>query len=196
MGGGNLVFFSILFAVLAVPAALLAAPLSVAPAEEGSWAAAKAFTGDKVDLEMKDGFGAEFWLVDKENTMPTWLPDDLRNTSPVFVTKRGRELRLVVFLFNPGRAEFSASTVKTLYSDVTYDVMVHRPDMVKYVGAMGVAAWSGPSPSPYFIERARLVVKLSFKPSEPLGDYTIMVAVHDNVRKLTIPLLHTIKVRD
>lgn len=153
--------------------------------------------GDIVKPQMKDGFGAEFWIVDDNENVERWYPEDLRGIQPASVTVRHKMLRLLVFLVNPGHLRTTdRDGNEMIVSDVTYDVAVVQPTGQIKDGCKAIVAWSGPAPSPHLMHVARGTLKVSFEALDPLGTYTIAVLVHDNVRKVDIPLSHTIKLRE
>jgi len=153
--------------------------------------------GDIVKPHMKDGFGAEFWIVDDNENVERWYPEDLRGLQPALVTVRHKPLRLLVFLVDPGHMRTTDHDGNVMIvSDVTYDVAVIQPTGQIKDGCKAVTGWSGSAPSPHLMHVAKGTIKVSFEALDPLGTYTVAVLVHDNIRKVDIPLSHTIKLRE
>lgn len=152
---------------------------------------------DLVKPQMKDGFGVEFWIVDENENIEKWFPEDLRGMQPLMVTNRHKALRLLVFIVDPGRTRSTdGDGTDVPVSDVTYDFVIVGPDGRIKESSKGIMGWYGQAPSARLIHIARGKQKISFETLDPLGTYTFRVVVHDNVRKVDIPVSHPIRLQD
>ena len=150
-------------------------------------------------LETKDGFSAQFWMTTEEQIFSTWAKTGaIRGLKPAIQVKRNLPVYLALFFANPG----VRSVVKRvggkpkLSSDVTFDLYIISPS-----GSLGLTykqriAWMGVPPSPGLVYLARDRGVLSFEAIDALGEYTIVVVVHDNVRKTDLRLTRKLELAD
>jgi hypothetical protein len=134
--------------------------------------------------QQKAGFGVLLLVTDKpqqfkENwskptrAVPVNLPDTIKRNEP--------GVALVIFNGCPEDANGLCNVVASLR-------------MVKPDGSVGVemkdkAFWLGrPSPRPPKIERATTALGFKFDSSDPAGEYTVQVDVHDRVKGVTFAL--------
>jgi len=171
---------------------LLALATASAPADiSNPTQAGRNTIGQVTNMETKDGFSAQFWMTTDEQIFSSWTkPGALRNLKPIDEIKRNTPIYLALFVANPGAKGPTNPGAKqsTATSDVTFDLYVVNPS-----GALSVAykqrpGWKGLSPSPGLVYLAKDRGTLNFEAIDPLGEYAVVVIIHDNVRKADIKL--------
>ena len=139
-------------------------------------------------LKTTDGFGAQFWVTDREGFFLTWVNSDTRNFVPVISTKRGVRLLIAIFAAGMGDRATANSDGKIKHSsDVTYDFNVKKPDGSDAGEGKNITGWRGKS-QPHLIQLLYGRPSLYFEATDPAGEYTVTVTVHDNVRKVDLTL--------
>ena len=147
-------------------------------------------------LETKDGFSAQFWMTSEDQIFSTWTTAGaIRNLKPTISVKRHVPVYLALFLANPGVKEGPSAAVGPT-SNVTCDLYVVNPNGALCLADRQRSAWRGASPSPGLVVLAKDRGILSFEAIDPLGDYTIVVVVHDNIRKVDIKLMRKLRLTD
>ena len=142
-------------------------------------------------LETKNGFSAQFWVTTDEQVFLTWAKNSsIRNLKPTIEVKRNTPIYLALFLANPGVKSVTSpinGKVSNL-SDVTFDLYIVSPDGTLSVASKQRGAWKGAPPSPGLVTLAKDRGVLNFEAIDPLGEYTIVLVVRDNVRKVDMKL--------
>ena len=147
-------------------------------------------------MKTKNGFSAQFWVTDRERFFLNWVHSDTRNLIPVFSTKRGVRLLIAIFAVGMGdRAVTNADGKVKHSSDVTYDFNVKKPDNSDAAEGKDVTGWMGKS-QPHLVQLLYGRPSLFFEATDPSGEYTITVAVHDNVRKVDVTLIRKLVLMD
>ena len=142
-------------------------------------------------MTMKEGFGAHFWLTDSDRFYLNWVHADTRNLTPVVVTHRNVPLFIAVFIVDPGIKKVILFDGKEkLTSDVTYDFQILKPDGSQYPNGAGrnITGWTKRPPPPHLVQLLYGRATITFELIDPIGEYTVNIVVHDNVRKVDIPL--------
>jgi len=188
------IFHSVLWLAVLLPSL---APISALADDKPFSQDARPVIDDIVKPQMKDGFGAEFWIIDDGNSVEKLIPEDLRGVQPAYAATRHKPLRLLVFILNPGHiptVDYSGNEINA--ADVTYDLTVQQPDGHFKDGCKGMTGWSGAAPTSHLTHIAKATIKIVFEAIDPPGTYTFTVVVHDNVRKVDITLTHRVRLRD
>ena len=141
-------------------------------------------------LQTQDGFSAQFWLTTDEQIFSTWTkPGAIRDLKPATQVKRNTPIYLALFIASPGMRNASKSTTKVnLVSDVTFDLYIISPNGSVSLAYKQRSGWKGNSPSPGLVYLAKDRGTLSFEAIDPLGEYSVMLILHDNVRKTDLKL--------
>ena len=149
-------------------------------------------------MQMKDGFGAQFWLVPDSRFRLPWTEADVRKLNSVSATRRNIPLEVAVFFVNAGQEDayyqMERHVTKQKVIDVTFDLKVIRPDGIVY-NHPGLPGHSGIAPPPFLLKLVKAKATITFD-TEPTGVYKIMVVVHDRFRKIDIRLERTLQVLD
>lgn len=142
-------------------------------------------------LETKDGFSAQFWMTTDEEIFSTWARSGaIRGLKPAAQVKRNTPVYLALFLANPGVRSVAVTRDQThLSSDVTFDLYIISPTGVLSLANKQRAGWKGTPPTPGLVTLAKDRGVLSFEAIDPLGEYTVVVILHDNVRKIDMKLM-------
>lgn len=146
--------------------------------------------GQVTAMETKEGLSAQFWMTTDEQIFTTWARSGaIRNLKPTIQVKRNTPVFLALFLANPGiRTIMLPGNKPRSTSDVTFDLYVISPNGTLSLANKQRSAWKGEPPSPGLINLAKERGVLSFEAIDPLGEYSIVVILHDNIRKLDMKL--------
>lgn len=152
--------------------------------------------GQVNSMETKDGFSAQFWMTTDEQIFSTWARSGaIRNLKPIIQLKRNTPVFLALFMANPGiRSIMAVAGGKPLRSsDVTFDLYIISPNGTLSLANKQRAGWKGEPPAPGLIYLAKDRGVLNFEPIDPLGEYTVVVILHDNVRKMDMKLVRKLE---
>lgn len=146
--------------------------------------------GSVKSMETKGGVSAQFWLTSDEQIFSAWTKSgSIRNLKPITEVKRNTPVFLALFLANPGvrRRVLATGKVKST-SDVSFDLFLITPAGSLCLADKQRTAWKGTAPAPQLVYLAKDRGFLGFEAIDPLGEYTVIVIVHDNVQKVDIKL--------
>jgi len=151
-------------------------------------------------MTVREGFGAQFWITDSDRFFLNWVRSDTKNLTPISFIRRNVPLFIAIFIVDPGvKKTVIAEGKPKLSSDVTYDFEILRPDGTPYPGGGGlnITGWRGRPPAEHLVTLLYdNHVTLNFDLVDPVGEYTIRVLVHDNVKNVTVPLTRTVMLHD
>lgn len=148
--------------------------------------------GQVKSMETKDGFSAQFWLTSDEQIFVGWMKTGMmRSLKPISEVKRNTPVYFALFLANPGiRRVVKVNNLKAkCTSDVTFDLFLITPAGNVCLADKQRVAWKGTPPAPELVYLAKDRGVISFEAIDPLGEYTVVVVLHDNVRKVDIKLI-------
>ena len=146
-------------------------------------------------LETSDGFSAQFWMTTDEQIFSTWAKSGaIRALKPTIQVKRNTPIFLALFMANPGvRTVVKSATKPVLISDVTFDLYIINPNGSLSLANKARVGWSGTPPPPQLVHLAKDRGMLNFEVIDPTGQYTIVVMLHDNVRKTDMKLVRKLE---
>jgi len=173
-----------LFPLLLV--AVCAVTAWASPGDHRVWLQDGSPVADSDARKSVNGFGASMIVTTDPDWEGKWnTPAEVTPTfSAVHDLKRGEQATILVFFANP--ALDAAGT-----ADVTCDVRVIRPDR-QVVEDRGMSALAGPlSGPPTNTFLAENVIRFTGEPEDPLGEWVVEVVVHDNHRRVAVPLRTT-----
>ena len=150
-------------------------------------------------LETRDGFSAQFWMTTDEQIFSTWAKTGaIRGLKPTLQVKRNTPIYLALFMANPGeRSMEKTPTAKPrMVSDVSFDLYIINPGGALSLSNKQRTGWKGTPPSPGLVYLAKDRGVLNFEAIDPLGEYSIVLVVHDNVRKTDIRLIRKLELVD
>ena len=151
------------------------------------------------NLETQDGFSAQFWMTTEEQIFTTWSQTSaIRNLKPTLQVQRNTPVYLALFMANPGvRSVVKKRGAKPVFSsDITFDLYVINPSGIVSLASKQRVGWRGSPPSPGLVNLAKDRGVLNFEAIDPLGEYTVVLMVHDNIRKVDMKLTRKLKVED
>ena len=134
---------------------------------------------DERNIKSKDGFGVQFWFITDKSFFEEWKKTDAYSKEhPVHVpavneTTRMKELFPVVLL---SWSEALAGEP----CDVTYHLVVKKPDGSIYGDEPDLEGCKGLQISPGKIFMAPDHIGITIEPQDPLGEYSVIVAVKDH----------------
>jgi len=151
--------------------------------------------GQVNSLETVDGFSAQFWMTTEEQIFTTWAKTGaIRGLKPTIQVKRNTPIYLALFMANPGVRSIARSAGNPdLISDVTFDLYIINPAGALSLANKARVGWSGAPPAPKLVYLAKDRGVLNFEIIDPLGQYTIVVMLHDNVRKADMKLIRKLE---
>lgn len=149
-------------------------------------------------LDTKGGVSAQFWVTIDDQIFNAWAKEGaIRNLKPALQVKRNIPVYLALFLANPGIRTVIRTTGKPrLYSDVTFDTYLVSPTGILSLISKQRVGWKGAPPSPGLVYLAKDRGLLSFAAIDPIGEYNILVIIHDNIRKVDMRLARKLDLVD
>lgn len=142
------------------------------------------------DLVVKNGFGAQFWIIPEDSITGRWFQMDARKLKAVGSTRRNAPVAIAVYFVNGlqkrGFVRLGPKVEEMSLVNVTFDLKVTRPDGV-VENFPDLPAWQGAAPPPYLLQIAKAKAVITFD-VEPTGPYKFQVTVHDHFRKVSIGL--------
>lgn len=149
------------------------------------------------NMVTKNGFSAQFWMTTDEHIFSTWAkPGAIRGLKPITAVRRNTPVFLALFIANPGGRSVGKSTNPRFASDVSFDLYVISPNGTLSLAFQQRTAWKGTSPSPGLVYLARDRGTLNFEAIDALGEYNVVVILHDNVRKMDLKLTRKLELTD
>lgn len=150
-------------------------------------------------METVDGFSAQFWITTEEQIFASWARNTaIRDLKPTISAKRNTPIYLALFIANPGvrlRQEVTSKVVHKI-SDVTFDMYIITPMGHLTLATKQRIGWRGTAPAAELVFLARDRGTIAFEAIDPLGEYTIAMVVHDNVKKTDIKLVRKLNLVD
>lgn len=150
-------------------------------------------------METKGGVSAQFWLTTDEQIFAGWMKTGMiRSLKPVSEVKRNTPVYFALFLANPGiRRVVKADALKPkLSSDVTFDLFLITPGGNVCLADRQRVAWKGTPPAPELVYLAKDRGMISFEAIDALGEYTVIVVLHDNILKMDMKLMRKLVLTD
>ena len=147
-------------------------------------------TIQSVNLQTVSGFSAQFWMTEDEHLF-TGLERSsaLRQLKQTTQVKRRTPVYMALFFANPGiRVTPILNRRPHTYSDISFDFYVVNPLGELITVQRGLNAWRGNPPPPGLTHLARDRSSITFEAIDAPGEYTVIVVVHDNVRRVDIKL--------
>jgi len=144
------------------------------------------------NFQTEGDFSAQFWMTDDDGIFTSWERSSaLRNLKQLplvrpntFQVKRNKPVYMALFIANPEVRSIQISNRQFYtYSDVTYDFYIFNPRGELMTISKQQAAWRGEPPSPKLVHLARDRSSVTFEAIDPPGEYTVIVIVHDNIRR-------------
>lgn len=142
-------------------------------------------------LETKSGVSAQFWLTSDEQIFAGWMKAGmLRSLKPISEVKRNMPVYFALFLANPGiRRVVKGNVLKPkCTSDVSFDLFLITPSGNVCLADKQRVAWKGTPPAPELVYLSKDRGMISFEAIDPLGEYTVIVVLHDNILKMDMKL--------
>ncbi|MEI7958674.1 MAG: hypothetical protein WCI40_06165, partial [Verrucomicrobiota bacterium] len=149
-------------------------------------------------LETVDGFSAQFWMTTDDQIFSTWAKTSaIRNLKPTIQVKRNTPIYLALFMANPGvRILSSLGGKSNTTSDVSFDLYIINPSGTLSLANKQRIGWRGVPPSPGLVYLAKDRGVLNFEVIDSLGQYSIVVVIHDNIRRVDMKLTRKLELVD
>jgi len=128
-------------------------------------------------------FGAQLWLVDDLELPQRWwsIPDRVYEIPRVNKIQRGKPIMPVIIFAGAGEKEGLC--------DLTWDIIVRKPDGTIYGEAKDLNCWKGMSvPPPNELQMSIESLATVIEKTDPSGKYTVEAVVHDNIKELELVL--------
>jgi hypothetical protein len=164
---------------------VLASMVSLAAARDSFWIdRAGNPIPDTESRRSKEGFGAWLLITSDQNWQEKW--NTSRDTTPEFKEatklKRGDSVFVLILFGNP-------RVGPNKVADVTCDIRVTRPNQTTSISERNVDCYKGPiRMDPMSIFLSAPVIKFVGESKDPLGKWVVEVTLHDNLRRVDIPL--------
>jgi len=142
------------------------------------------------NMVTKNGFSAQFWMTTDEHIFSTWAkPGAIRSLKPITSVKRNTPVYLALFIASPGiNKVIVQGGASRNSSNVTFDMYIIGPQGNINLTYLQKIAWKGTPPSPGLVYLSRDRGTLYFETIDALGEYTIVVVLHDNIRNTDLEL--------
>ncbi len=159
---------------------------------------AKDAIGRVDSMETKNGLSAQFWLTADEQVFAAWArAGAIRDLKPTLQAKRNVPIFVALFLANPGiRAIMGPDGRETRLCNVTFDLYVIDPNGTLTMANKQRTAWKGEPPPPGLINLAKDKNVLNFEAIDSLGQYTVILIVHDLIRHIDMKLSRKVELMD
>lgn len=142
------------------------------------------------NIKSQGDFGAQLWLIANEGFFQDWRKPETPAIDPQDATTRGRPLFTVVVFYGPARDGKGQS-------EVTYDLVVKRPDGSIYHESKGLVGHQAAAPAEArMLMLGRSYLNINPGPDDPVGKYTVEATVYDGVAKTSVPLKKEFMLRD
>jgi hypothetical protein len=143
---------------------------------------------DDEHRKAKNGFGAMVLLTEDEGFFERWNTPDPPHLDRLTKATRGVPVHVVVIFAGPGRNENGKA-------NVTYDAKVLSPDGSTYCEFNNLEALKGAGAPDQFLQIPPQSVAIRIEPEDPAGTYHVVIAIHDNVRKVELKLTEKFEVK-
>ena len=132
---------------------------------------------DGVTLAAADGFSVQFAFTEDARIFSSWDKPVPPHFAPVSVARRKVPFFAVVIFTGAGLSSDGKA-------DVTYDVVIRKPDGSVYGQEKGLVAAQGRmDPSPKALHVAHDCMGVRIEAKDPSGTYIAELVLRDNVRK-------------
>lgn len=143
---------------------------------------------DTPNMKSRNGFGAELFLTEDVQFFEDWSKPETPNLTPLKKARRNVPIYTVILFVNPGTDASGAA-------NVTCDIVVHKPDGTIYGELKDVPGRKGEYLVPkHHLQLSEGRMGIRIEPQDPNGTYTVEVTVHDNIKKIDLPLKVTFDV--
>jgi len=143
---------------------------------------------DTPNMKSKNGFGAQLYLTQSTQFFEDWNKPGTPNLKMLGKAKRNVPLFSALLFVDPGID--STGSV-----DVTYDILILKPDGSIYGEQKDFAGLKGKSVVPaHSLQLAKERMGIQIDSLDPSGTYTVEITVRDHIKKVDLPLSATFEV--
>jgi len=136
------------------------------------------------NIKMQNGFGAQLWVISNENFFEEWKKPETPKMNIIKTAIRNKPVFAVIFFASAGVNEKGES-------DVTFDFLLKNPNGGVYAEQKGMEAWVNKKSAPAGqIQLAIQDVGIVIEDKDPAGKYRFEAVVHDNIKKVSLPLVY------
>jgi hypothetical protein len=130
------------------------------------------------NMPTKNGFSAELRLTD-DKTIFQEIDPNPQHLVPLKEVKRGVPFYTVIL--------FANAASKDGKPDLTYAIIIKRPDGTTYGLAKDIPGWKNRPPAvPGLVHIAAGTLTIKIDPEDPVGEYAVIAAIRDNARATII----------
>ncbi len=134
------------------------------------------------NIKLQGSFGAQLWLIANEDFFRDWRKPETPTIDPIDTAIRGQPLFTVIVFCGPVRDAKGQA-------DVTYDLVVHRPDGTVYDEHKNLPGHQAAAPADErMLILGRSYINITIGPDDPAGKYTLEATVNDGVAKTSLAL--------
>lgn len=134
-------------------------------------------------------FGAQLWLVQGRQFFEDWKKPEAPTIDPIEIVNRGQQIFTAVIFYGTARDGGGLS-------NVTYDLVVKRPDGTIYDRREGAIGYQDLAPADdRQIQLGRDSLGITIGENDPAGLYAVTATVRDNVGRVSLPLTQHFVVR-
>ena len=143
---------------------------------------------DTPNMKSKNGFGAQLHLTQSAQFFDDWNKSGTPNLKTVEKVRRNVPLFSVILFVDPGTDSKGSA-------DVTYDIVIRKPDGGIYGAQKGFVCLKGKDVGPaHSLHLAKERMGIQIDSQDPSGTYTVEIVVHDHMKKVELPLKATFEV--
>ncbi len=134
------------------------------------------------NIKSQGNFGAQLWLIADERFFQDWRKPDSPSIDPLETAVRGQPVFTVIVFYGPSRDEKGQS-------NITYDLVVRRPDGSVYNERKDLVGYQSAAPADErMLALGRSYLNINIGPDDPAGRYVVEATVHDAVAKTDVSL--------
>ncbi len=134
------------------------------------------------NIRSQGNFGAQLWLIADERFFQDWRKPESPSIDPLETAVRGQPVFTAIVFYGPARDEKGQS-------NVTYDLVVRRPDGSVYSERKDLMGYQAAAPADErMLTLGRSYLNINIGPDDPAGKYVVEATVHDTVVKTEVSL--------
>lgn len=132
----------------------------------------------QIDFD-QNGLRGMFCLIDNKRFFDEWQKPDTPKISPVDTYKRGQDVFPIIIFSTDGKDSKGNA-------DLSYDITIKKPDGSIYGHFEQLTIWKdAPAPTMHLVQQP---INIRIEQSDPFGLYKVDIVIHENCKKIALPL--------
>lgn len=157
--------------------------MSLHTVEDLAWKVDGEKIGDRENVKMENGFGAQLWLTDDQKIFNSWRNSfKLPKLNSIHTTVKNYPIYPFIVITNPGSNEENKNYV-------SYDIRIIKPDGNTYADIKNKKLWMNQKALPENVQQiAEEYVAIIIEDGDPLGKYSVETTIYDKVKNIKLSL--------